>query len=293
MRNAARIVLLLALTAFASLSSSATAEKSNLSTPEAALASFVSAYADKDFSKAHACLSTPADPSVLRNLERLAREEKAVPNGLKLVKAQAEITADAAVVKATVAIDVPLGPPTVDETVRLRREAGDWKIVPVTRAELAVMMSQRPNPPRVLPLLVGFCAYPDAFLSARAAARQAGCQTNMKILSLAMLLFLEDHNDKFAMRTDTFRTLLLPALKGDARAFHCNADAEGADSYAFNSALQGRPVYAFPKIQETVMLYEGKDGVLQFKHDGKAAVVFLDGKVAFVDAVAAKKLRWK
>jgi prepilin-type processing-associated H-X9-DG protein len=41
------------------------------------------------------------------------------------------------------------------------------------------------------------------------------------------------------------------------------------------------------------MLYEGKDGKLNFKHDGKAAVAFADGHAKLVTEEEAKTLIWK
>jgi len=40
------------------------------------------------------------------------------------------------------------------------------------------------------------------------------------------------------------------------------------------------------------MFYDGKDGKLDFPHDGKATVSFTDGHVTMVDAEGAKKLLW-
>ena len=41
------------------------------------------------------------------------------------------------------------------------------------------------------------------------------------------------------------------------------------------------------------MIYEGKNGKLDFRHEGKATVGFADGHAKLIDAQGAKKLRWK
>lgn len=53
------------------------------------------------------------------------------------------------------------------------------------------------------------------------------------------------------------------------------------------------PVSKVPQPAATVMIYEGEHGKLNFRHDGKATVGFVDGHVKLVDAEAAKPLRWK
>ena len=50
---------------------------------------------------------------------------------------------------------------------------------------------------------------------------------------------------------------------------------------------------ATPEPAETVMIYEGKNGKLDFRHNGRATVGFADGHVKLTDAEGAKKLRWK
>ena len=40
------------------------------------------------------------------------------------------------------------------------------------------------------------------------------------------------------------------------------------------------------------MIYEGANGKLVFRHDGKACIGFADGHAKLVTAEGAKKLRW-
>jgi len=49
----------------------------------------------------------------------------------------------------------------------------------------------------------------------------------------------------------------------------------------------------FTQPQITVLFYEGANGKLNFRHNGKAAVAFADCHVKLIDAAAAKDLRWK
>jgi prepilin-type processing-associated H-X9-DG protein len=43
----------------------------------------------------------------------------------------------------------------------------------------------------------------------------------------------------------------------------------------------------------TILVYEGKGGQLSFRHNGKAAVAFVDGHAQLVTPEEAKKLIWK
>ena len=68
----------------------------------------------------------------------------------------------------------------------------------------------------------------------------------------------------------------MPYCKSE-RLFHCQSDKSGAVSYSFNVNLQGLKASAVKFPAKTVMLYEGKGGKLEYRHDGKAAVGFADG----------------
>ena len=46
-----------------------------------------------------------------------------------------------------------------------------------------------------------------------------------------------------------------------------------------------------PKV--TVVIYEGNEGKLNFKHNGKAAVAFADGRARMINKKQAKRLKWE
>src|SRR5207237_138904 len=56
--------------------------------------------------------------------------------------------------------------------------------------------------------------------------------------------------------------------------------ANKTPSYEFNKHLTGASMTAIGDIQHTVMLYEGGNGLLDFRHEGKANVAFTDTHVA-------------
>lgn len=64
------------------------------------------------------------------------------------------------------------------------------------------------------------------------------------------------------------------------------------ESYAFNTNLNGAELKDIKAPADTVLLYEGREGKLSFRHDGKANVAFVDGHVMAITAEDAKELIW-
>ncbi len=78
--------------------------------------------------------------------------------------------------------------------------------------------------------------------------------------------------------------------------FKCPADA-GGESYSLNQNLRGISLTKLSDPSNTVAIYEGRNQVLDFRHehrDGNVAVVgFADGHVHVVSQNQAQNLRWK
>ena len=68
---------------------------------------------------------------------------------------------------------------------------------------------------------------------------------------------------------------------------------QDVSSYSLNPYFEGGGPSTKKSSADVILLYEGKDGVLNFRHDGKACVAFVDGHVEAVSQEAAKSLRWK
>jgi prepilin-type processing-associated H-X9-DG protein len=64
-------------------------------------------------------------------------------------------------------------------------------------------------------------------------------------------------------------------------------------SYSFNANLEGVSVASVKNSSQVVLFYEGKNGKLNFRHNGKASVAFVDGKTTLVSEKEAHSLRWK
>jgi len=96
------------------------------------------------------------------------------------------------------------------------------------------------------------------FVRAREAAKTATCLSNVKQLSLAVIMYAQDHDDKLPP-ADTWCDSLRPYVK-DARIFVCPNARQLKSGYAYNRALSGRPFAEVAEPQRTVLLYESDLG---------------------------------
>ncbi len=141
------------------------------------------------------------------------------------------------------------------------------------------------------PFLVGAVSFiigsSKPFFGARAASRQATCQSNLRELARSVLLYTADFDDTFppadrwADRVGE-RTTLSPAW------FHCPS-SESKFAYAFNRSLDGVPSDDLEEPTSLVMLFESdatdrnKSGlesdVMHRRHPAGSYVAFADGHV--------------
>jgi prepilin-type processing-associated H-X9-DG protein len=182
-----------------------------------------------------------------------------------------------------------------------------------------------------LTMIATFLANPQVLQQARGDAQRAACQSNLKQLALAAFLLAQDKKNTFnftlapgtapapeslkaawqkaiyayAKTEQLFICPLLfaqaeeqtnndPKLKNQAQNLGARAifPAEAYESYAFNAALENLRLDQIPEPAATVLLYEGKEGKLDFRHDGKANVAFADGHVETIGPDDVKKLIW-
>jgi prepilin-type processing-associated H-X9-DG protein len=183
----------------------------------------------------------------------------------------------------------------------LRFDGNGWKLVP-----------DAPNVPHgrpgqnILQEFVNFIASP---IKARSTAREAGCQSNLRQLCLGMMQLAQDFDEKFDIKKmqemqrannqfakwPIWVQAVLPYVK-NLQLFHCPDDrnkGEGVTSYSFNENLQGVGLNNLARPSEIVMLYEGKDVKLEFRHDVRATVGFADGHVKLINEEQAKALIWQ
>lgn len=270
----------------------------DLSTPEQTVRSFVKALFSGRIKSAMMCVSGVAIDPRLDAMEADIQKQnggKEDPNALKIETTSAEVNGDSATVTAKYAGLKEPGMQS-EEKIPLKHEAAGWKIVPLPKAEVRELQkaldSKQPGasaPP--VRLMASMISDTETLFRARQAALTTSCLSNIKQVSIGALMFLQDYDEKFKLQAATYRSKLMPYIKNE-RIFHCPSDPTQGVSYSFNANLQGIAMAKIKSPAKTVMIYEGKAGKLDFRHDGRASVGFADGHAKLVNKQEAASLRW-
>jgi hypothetical protein len=196
------------------------------------------------------------------------------------------------------------------ETLRLKLAATiylpkrrTWQIV-TPDTEPATPLATTPNPSLLTHYAFRVAQKPAATLKSWPEVSLS----NLQQLGLAARQFIQDFDEQVAFAPEHMQEALLP-YTGDKSVFYIPGSYE---PYAFNANLSEQFMDDFGALPEgvlkvetepqrpyikdkarTVMFYEGRDGKLTFRYDGKAAIGFADGKAALVSPEEAKNLIWK
>ncbi|RYG72497.1 hypothetical protein EON80_04105 [bacterium] len=124
----------------------------------------------------------------------------------------------------------------------------------------------------------------------------------LKELSFGMQQFVQDHDDQFALKASYFYDAVSPYV--EKTVFFVPGTYE---TYAFNDRLTGQCLIdlgnGIVKMTEsgqvylrnagkTVLLYDGRNEELNFRHDGKAVICLANFEVKLVTREEAKDLIW-
>lgn len=261
----------------------------DLSIPAATLQTFAGALQRGDITRAIQCVAGARPHPALVQWEQEMKREK-VPWPF-----------EALALSPTQNVDINGDTAIVTQQIECRREGQDWKIVPGDPALLP--QTRAPS----LQMLATVLAHPEVLGAMADKAQGNTCLSNLKQLSLGLLLLAQDHNERFVISRARpvavppgatppagamLKAAILPYVNAE-QLFHCPAEVGALISYTFNPALDNIPLAHFAHPSETVLLYEGQDGHVNFRHDGLAGVAFADGHVKLVTADAAKRLRWQ
>jgi hypothetical protein len=118
------------------------------------------------------------------------------------------------------------------------------------------------------------------------------CRIQMKQVGIGIRLYLVDNDDVWSFKATNWMTKIKPYIK-DVKLLTCPLDAAGTKSYTFNALLFGKSQSRIEDLEHTVMVYEGKNGKLSFRHHGLAHILSCDGHFKAVTPAEAKKLFWK
>lgn len=173
---------------------------------------------------------------------------------------------------------------TMNETVALAKSGSSWLIVAPVQA---------PQGQSFVNMAAFMLVKGDQFQARQVGAAKASvCLTNVKQLALGCIMFSADNDDILKLGSGTWAKSIMPYIKNKA-VFTCPLDKSGAASYSFNAELTGKNSAVIADPAKTVLLYEGKNKKLDFRHDGRATVGFADGHVKLVKKEEAKDLKWK
>ncbi len=128
------------------------------------------------------------------------------------------------------------------------------------------------------------------------------CATNMKVLSTAMTVYMNDYDDEFPT-SQQWCDLLMQEAGVPQQSFQCSADREAMFGYAINKNVYG--VERGEIDTQMVVLFEsnlGRNGVgglqdVALRHRGFGGqmgcnIVFVDGHTEFVTEEGIAELRW-
>lgn len=275
----------------------AAARAASDSSPEKTVRSFVAALNAGHFEEAASYVDGSSPNADFKTLGQRWKRDKP---GFSVSVLASETKGNKAVVKATLTIQPTSQPAnrqtqTGNVTLVLVRGSARWLLVPMSMEEAKnASVNPRTSEISLLTYIALMLQSPKAFEPQLELARNEACRSNLKQIALAafQLSFNQVGSDekKLMITPQNFRTKLLRYLR--VGTFRCPS-ASGGESYSFNGNLTNRKLESLPNAPRLVMFYEGRNGQLDFRHDGKANVAFADGHVQTISREEAKTLRWK
>jgi beta-lactamase regulating signal transducer with metallopeptidase domain len=280
----------------------------NLSTPEATVRSFVAAINARDFTTAVSCVygGIVPDPFLLERAKEsnVWHRDEFILGPLRTIihGNRAQITSWSGLMTAKqYQGDDELSSGRVSfGQVLLRRDNQGWKISPA-RLDSESLQGYS-DPASILGSTASFLIRgrhtPDFQATAHTDSTFAACVVNLEKLAEALphQPFLGRENNLGKWQQYTLRRLrrgFRPSTDLD-HFFHCPAHQKGQSSYSINQNLSGVYQEATSQYEkEIVLLYEGTESKLDFRHNGKALVVLFDRKLKLVSREDAKRLVWK
>ena len=264
----------------------------DLSSPRAAVHSFVSSINQDNFAQAAKCVEG-AETEMSEAAKAIGNDWKKQDITLVLSDLRSSVDKSDATVTVNVTI-LTKGKKKVlsahESHLRLSRQAEDWKIV----SDDSYLYSEF----EVLSFMAGVLKSSEEsqkiYETAKGNAQLNSCRSNLKQISLALQMFVQDHNHIFALTSSSLKKEL-KAYVMDNAIYYCpvvSGDNKKELSYSFNNNLANIAEASLKDPTKTIMLYEGTNGKLNFRHNGKANVAFADGHVKAVDAEEAKSLLW-
>ncbi|MCW3052784.1 MAG: hypothetical protein JWN14_1954 [Chthonomonadales bacterium] len=274
----------------------------DLSSPKATVRSFIAAMKNRDLAMVGQCIQGAGNADLLK---QMFGGESALPieSVVALVEEKegdtTRVAAEYTLRLSSKPQDAKNGPLTLVDMFTLVKQGETWLLVkdPALTASAndtensSVMLLGQTRP---LSFAVALSASPEiaqAFKRAQSTAQAVSCVSNVKQIALGVMVYVQDY-DEVTPRKNASYVDQIDAYIKNREIFTCPLDPAGTISYTFNSGVAGIPLSAIASPAKTVMLYEGKAGKLDYRHDGKAVVGFMDGHVKQIGSDEAAGLIW-
>lgn len=132
------------------------------------------------------------------------------------------------------------------------------------------------------------------FAKARDKARTAACMSNLKQLSMGMMMYAQDADERMP-REDNWGDALWPYTK-NTQIFHCpSTPIDSKGNYCYNAQLSGAAIKDFTAPAQTAAIFDAKEGwnqsggaeLAEARHGGGLNVAFADGHVKYLRSLDA------
>ncbi len=116
----------------------------------------------------------------------------------------------------------------------------------------------------------------SVFQKVRSNARLSTCLSNVRLIELGFVQYTQDHNGKLPPSAAGYQQAV-SSYGINPQVFHCPA-AEGEETdHAMNANLQNVDLDRIAHPSKVILIYEGQNQTLAFRHGGKTVVGFADG----------------
>jgi hypothetical protein len=276
---------------------------------EATVRTFVATLNKPDLVQALSMVTGAKPDPIIAQMEQDMKTQGKVTFTIAQLSTESQNDKATVAVKGTVVAATPDNHTETEEyedTLQLGHDDQGWKFIPDSPEAL------RPGegkPARVLSTMIYTLAHPA---EVHESAESAACLNNLQQIATAVEQLLQEFGNRYAFTSAFIKYRLKAPARGggenaanpsrlavlvqhyikDTNVMHCPEDDSGAESYTFNPTLENLSSDDIDSPGNTIMIYEGRNGELNFRHKGRAAVVLASGAGIFVNADQAKALHW-
>lgn len=248
------------------------------STPESTVQGMIDSLNKHDWKAVFTRFEGAKVDEVVASFDKLMSTQPSAMPKFSLKMTTLAITGDTASGSVSVGFQMGSTPnPTYQEDeVHLHRTSGDWKIVDGKSAT------------GVFTELGKISRDPKMMQQSRDVAQRTVILSNLKQISLGILMYCNDHDDKLSLDQSTLKVRIEPYLK-NAKIW-IGPDGKPLN-VRMNPALVGKPMTSVAEPAITVLLSIGPKDNLQY-FDERTPIAFVDGHVKYMTKAALATVKW-